>query len=103
MTNASSISIKAKQNIRPTGTPVSQTTWSPSEGFSRQQEIEKARELALQEHQKNIENSSSVGQRLINLENLVVKLQNDLTKVYQLLGATNNPSFVSTTESVNQG
>ena len=85
----SSISIKAKQNIRPTGTPVSQTTWSPSDGFSRQQEIEKARELALQEHQKHIEDSSSVGQRLINLENLVVKLQNDLTKVYQLLGATN--------------
>ena len=99
----SSISIKAKQNIRPTGTPVSQTTWSPSEGFSRQQEIELARELALQEHQKNVENNTTVGQRLQNLENLVVKLQSDLTKVYQLLGQTNISSFVSTTESVNQG
>jgi hypothetical protein len=84
----SSISIKARQTIRPTGTPVSQTTWSPSEGYSRQQEIERARELALQEHQKNVENATTVGQRLQNLENLVVKLQGDLTKVYQLLGAS---------------
>jgi hypothetical protein len=85
----SSISIKARQNIKPTGTAVTQTTWSPSEGLSRQQEIEQARQLALQEHQKNVENSTTVGQRLQNLENLVVKLQSDLTKVYQLLGQTN--------------
>ena len=84
-----SIPISAKQTIRPSGEPVTHSTWSPQEGQSRQDEIEEARRVALERHKKHLEDSSSVGQRLTNLENLVVQLQNDLAKVYQLLGQGN--------------
>jgi hypothetical protein len=81
-----SIPINAKQEIRPTGEFVTRTNWKPEEGLSRNQEIEQAREKALEEHQRQVENATTVGQRLTNLENLVVQLQSDITKLYQLLG-----------------
>ena len=84
-----SIPISAKQTIRPSGETVTRSTWSPQEGQSRQDEIEEARRVALEQHKKIVEDSTSVGQRLTNLENLVVQLQNDLAKVYQLLGQGN--------------
>jgi hypothetical protein len=88
-TPALSIPITTQQTVRPTGETISRSTWSPQESQSRQDEIEEARRIAFEQHKKHLEDSSSVGQRLINLENLVVKLQNDLTKVYQLLGQGN--------------
>ena len=98
-----SIPISAKQTVRPSGETVTHSTWSPQESQSRQDAIEEARRVALEQHQKTTEDSTSVGQRLVHLENLVVQLQNDLAKVYQLLGASTTSSFVSTTEDVNQG
>lgn len=80
------IPITAKRNIKPTGTPVSQSTWNPEDGYSRQVEIEQARAKVLEEHKKYLEDATTTGQRLVNLENKVAQLQADITKLLQLLG-----------------
>ena len=83
------IPITAQRNIRPTGTPVVQSNWNPEEGYSRQAEIEQARQVALAEHKKHLEDATTTGQRLITLENKVAQLSNDISKLLQLLGQQN--------------
>jgi hypothetical protein len=80
------IPINARQTVRPTGTQVTQSTWNPEDGYSRQQEIEQARAKVLEEHKKYLEDATTTGQRLIALENKVAQLSNDITKLLQLLG-----------------
>jgi hypothetical protein len=84
-TPATSIPINTQQTIRPTGETISRSTWSPQESQSRQDEIEEARRVAFEQHKKQLEDTSSVGQRIINLENKVAQLQTDLTKLVGLL------------------
>jgi hypothetical protein len=80
-----SIPISAKQTVRPTGTPVTQSNWNPVEGESRKVEIEQARAKALEDHKRYLEDASTVGQRLVALENEVATLRDELQKLVHLL------------------
>ena len=89
VTPRESIDITKKQDVRPSAPKVSKTNWDAGAGLARQQEIEAAREAALAEHRKHVEDATTVGQRLTNLENEFVVIRQDLDKILQLLGATN--------------
>ena len=84
-----SIDISKKQDVRPSGPKITAPTWNAGAGLARQQEIEAARNAALAEHRKHVEDATTVGQRLTNLENEFVVIRQDLDKILQLLGATN--------------
>ena len=89
VTPRESIDITKKQDVRPSAPKVTQTTWDASAGLARQTEIQAARDAALAEHRKTVEDATTVGQRLTNLENEFVTIRQDLDKILQLLGATN--------------
>ena len=51
------------------------STWSPAAGYSRQQEIEIARQAALKEHQQQLEAMKPLNVRVQELSDLVESLQ----------------------------
>lgn len=89
VTARESIDITKKQDVRPSGAKITAPTWDAGAGLARQAEIQAAREAALAEHRKNVEDATTVGQRLTNLENEFVVIRQDLDKILQLLGASN--------------
>ena len=84
-----SIDISKKQSVRPSGDKITAPTWNAGAGLARQVEIQAARDAALAEHRKTVEDATTVGQRLTNLENEFVTIRQDLDKILKLLGANN--------------
>ena len=68
-----SIDITSKQDIKPMGAGI-KPTWNPKQGLDRQQEIDQARQVAQQDYQRQLEDTTPLGLRISRLELLVEQL-----------------------------
>ena len=78
-----SIPIKGGEQVTGSSKGIVGSTWSPSFGYSRQQEIEAARQEVLERQRKEAEEQQPMMLRLAALEGEVMRLKKQIKELQQ--------------------
>ena len=81
MTNKIHVPIDGLENVTGTSAGHVSSTWNPNFGYHRKQEIEKARQEALEQQRKEAEEQTPLNLRLAALEGEVMRLKKQMKEL----------------------